>query len=69
MQIVNYILEKTEKSKMVQLFHDGVSYHMENSPANQWNGFYMIEAYITKESTLSCIMLKNGHCPLTSDCF
>ena len=40
---------------IVNLFHDGGSYHKENSPlrANQWTGFYMIETPAMKELTLS----------------
>ena len=38
---------------MLQLFHDGVTYHIEISPmicsVNQWTGFYMIRTSVMKE--------------------
>ena len=42
------------KGLKVQLFHDGVPYHIETSSlifrANQWTGFYMIGNSVMKQS-------------------
>ena len=41
----------------VQLFHDGVPYHIETSPlicsGNHWTGFYMIGISIMKDYNIS----------------
>ena len=43
---ISYILTLSKASDILQLFHDGGSYHIETSPlicgANQSTGFYMI---------------------------